>query len=109
MPSLDSSPTARLGATFLASVDLSTSGHAFARLVAYSTAADVALPGGQRLLCGGARLGSTPLVPGPLASFALPLPASTSLCGLALTTQAVHLGAVTPFALSNAQDLVLGH
>jgi hypothetical protein len=48
------------------------------------------------------------LRPGPLASFAFAVPADPALCGLALTLQAAHVGPVPPFALSNAQDLVLG-
>ena len=45
---------------------------------------------------------------GPLATFDVLLPNDLSLAGLPIFTQAVHLGAVQPFALSNAIDLVLG-
>jgi hypothetical protein len=31
-----------------------------------------------------------------------------SLCGFAGSSQALHFGAVVPFALSNAQDVVIG-
>lgn len=98
-----------LGDTFRATVDLTTTGHSLARLIARTTAVDVTLPGGQHMLCGGTSLGSTPSVAGPLAHFDIPLPSTLSLCGLAVHTQAVHLGGVTPFSLSNAQDLVLGY
>lgn len=98
-----------LGGTFSATVDLSTSGHSFARLVARTTATDITLAGGQHLLCGGTSLGSTPTVAGPLANFLIPVPTDLALCGLAAHTQALHLGGVAPFALSNAQDLVFGN
>lgn len=101
-----------LGGNFTATVDLSTTGHANALLFAFDGAVDTALPGGQRLLCanvfGNGKLYQS-LQPGPLASFSFPIPNSLSLCGRSLCMQAAHLGSVAPFALSNAQDLVLGY
>jgi hypothetical protein len=46
--------------------------------------------------------------PGPFAVFGIPVPLDSSLCGFALSSQALHFGTVMPFALSNAQDLVVG-
>ncbi len=103
------------GGTFVAAVDLATTGHAFALLFAFAAPADVALPGGQHLLCldtlgAGELLGGAGLGPaaGPLAIFQAPVPASLALCNLTLSSQAIHFGGVQPFALSNAQDLSLG-
>jgi hypothetical protein len=45
---------------------------------------------------------------GPVATFDIPVPPDISFAGLQLYTQAIHIGHVPPFALSNAQDLVLG-
>jgi hypothetical protein len=45
---------------------------------------------------------------GPVARFDTRLPLDPALCGLALVTQAVLRGSGTSFALTNAQDLVLG-
>ena len=50
-----------------------------------------------------------PLKPGPIASWSAPVPNDPSLAGIVVYTQAVHVFGVTPFALSNAQDLVLGY
>ncbi|MSR63796.1 MAG: hypothetical protein EXS08_15330 [Planctomycetes bacterium] len=98
-----------LGDTFRATVDLTTSGHAFAKLFVRTSATDVTLAGGQHVLCAGTNLATTPTEPGPLAHFSFPVPNSSALCGLSVHTQAAHLGGVTPFELSNAQDLVFGY
>ena len=71
--------------------------------------ANLALAGGQVLLIGGAKLFGLPLMGGPLASWSVPIPVDASLAGLTVYTQAIHLFGVTPFALSNAQDLFLGY
>jgi len=55
-----------------------------------------------------APLGAILLAPGPLATFDAPVPGDPSLAGFELSTQAVHLGGIQPFALSNARDLVVG-
>ncbi len=95
-----------LGTNYRAEVDLAATGHALAVLVAYAQRAERILPGGR------VQLGSTPLgslvAHGPRARFVFALPADPSLVGLALTTQARLVGEGRPFALSNAQDLVLG-
>jgi hypothetical protein len=99
-----------LGATWQATVDLSTTGHGLAYLVGFDTQAQLTLSGGQVLL--GADGGSGQLLrlsaAGPLASFSVNVPADANLCGLPLTVQALHLGGVRPFALSNARDLLVG-
>jgi len=102
-----------LGTTYVAEVDLAgTTSHALALLAGYATPTTWALPGGQTVLVDVAdpdgELLGFPTAAGPIASFPLPVPANPLLAGLALSTQAVHVGGVQPFALSNAQDLVLG-
>lgn len=98
-----------LGSTWTATVDLTTTGHALAALLVYGGPLDVPLAGGQRVLCDV----TTPLLlslaqPGPTATFTAPIPNDPTLCGRAVCAQAAHVGGVTPFALSNALDLVLG-
>jgi hypothetical protein len=99
-----------LGSTWTATVDLATTGHASALLFAFDGPTDVTLGGGQRLLCANAGAGKLyqAVQPGPLATFELAVPMDVALCGVGLCVQAAHLGGVTPFALSNALDLVLG-
>ena len=46
--------------------------------------------------------------PGPIATFDLPVPGDPSFAGIRAATQALHFGGTQPFALSNAQDLVVG-
>ena len=95
-----------LGETFVATVDLGITGHPLAVLSCFRSAAEIVLPGGQRLLgedrC--LRLTAT----GPLARFEVAIPNLAALCGRTLVTQAAHVGGSLPFVLSNAQDLVLG-
>ena len=102
-----------LGANFQGSVDLGgTTGHSLALLVGFATPADSPLAGGATLLVNandpsGELLTQAPQV-GPVASFTIAVPNDLTLAGLQLATQAIHFGAVSPFALSNAQDLQLG-
>jgi hypothetical protein len=101
-----------LGGTFTGTVDLSTTGHALSLLFAFDSSFTFTFPGGQVLLCSdvggsGELLRQTPMA-GPFAVFSVEVPLDASLCGLPVYTQAVHFGTVTPFALSNAQDLVVG-
>ncbi len=102
-----------LGGTYVGSVDLAgTTGHNLALLVGYFTPLSLLLTGGQTLLVNIAdpdgELLAQALTPGPTADFSIPIPGDPALCGIRLSTQALHLGGVTPFALSNAQDLGLG-
>jgi len=100
-----------LGSTWTATVDLTTTGHSVALLFAFDGAIDTTLSGGQHVLCGNL-FGHGKLFqlvrPGPLATFSVMIPNDTALCGFSACIQAAHLGSVVPFALSNAQDLVLG-
>ena len=96
-----------LGSTWTATVDLTQTGHATAILVARASPTIVPLGGGQTLLCTGTKLYSATQA-GPLATFTNPIPNDIALCGFTLCVQAAHLGMVTPFALSNALDLVVG-
>ncbi len=96
-----------LGSTLTATVDLSTTGHTMALLEARINPTDVTLGGGQHLLCSGPKLYQASQ-PGPLATFAVSVPLDPTLCGFAFCLQAAHLGGMTPFALSNAVDLVVG-
>ena len=65
--------------------------------------------GGQVVLVGGTRPFRLPLQAGPQAMWSAPVPHDPSLACVAIYTQAIHLLGVTPFALSNAQDLVVGY
>lgn len=101
-----------IGATFPNVVDLSTTGHGLALVFAFDSPFTFAFPGGQVLLCfdlgGSGELLQQTAQPGPLATFNIQVPLDVSLCGLTLSSQALHFGTVIPFALSNAQDLVVG-
>ena len=101
-----------LGTTLDLTVDLSTSGHALAGVVGFLSPLTLQLAGGQTLLVNVAdpagELFGLALAVGPQAQLAIPLPLDASLLGLSPSAQAVHVGAVTPFALSNALDFVVG-
>ena len=102
-----------LGGTYSALVDVGgLTGHNLGLLVGYSTALTLPLSGGQTLLVNiadsnGELLAQAP-VTGPVGTYDIPIPADVALVGFEVFTQALHLGGVQPFALSNAQDLVLG-
>ncbi len=102
-----------LGATYTGTVDLGgTTGHNLAWLVGYTTPLTQPLGGGQTLLVNvsdpNGELLMQPTKPGPLATYDLSVPGDLGLLGFTLATQALHLGGMQPFALSNAQDLFLG-
>lgn len=101
---------ALLGEEFTASVDVGSTGHALAALVGYAAGTSLPLAGGRVLLVdpldpNGELLGLAPQ-PGPVAGFAVTVPLDPALCGLPVSTQAVHLGG-PPFLLSNAVDLTV--
>lgn len=103
----------QLGGVFQATQDLSLTGHALAAIVGYAGPLTFPLAGGQVLLVnvtdpGGELLGQ-PAVPGPVVLWNLSVPNDAALCGFELSVQGVHIGGVTPFALSNALDLVVGN
>ena len=97
-----------VGSSWSAMVDLTGTGHSHAQILGNTGPAATLLPGGQVLLITGAPVLKLPLQPGPTASWTVPIPSDCSLVGLTVSTQAVHILGVAPFALSNAQDLVLG-
>ena len=49
------------------------------------------------------------LAVGSVATFSISIPPDSAYCGHEICTQAAHVGGVVPFALSNAQDLLLGY
>jgi len=87
-------------------------GHSSTTIIGFLDPLNLTLGGGQTLLVNIADptgdLLAQSLKPGPTALFVLPVPKNPALVGLTIYTQAIHLGGVTPFALSNAQDLVIG-
>ena len=91
-------------------VDLSTTGHSSALVIGFDSPFWQTLGGGQTLLCldvaGGGELFNTGFHDGPLAGIDLVVPNDPALVGLRVCTQAVHAFGVTPFALTNAQDLL---
>jgi hypothetical protein len=60
------------------------------------------------LLTAGAYVFDLPSMSGPMASWNTPVANNPALVGQAIPTQAIHFGGVIPYALSNAQDLVIG-
>ena len=106
--SYSASPAA-LGGNWSLTVDLGgTTGHSNAQVFLRAQPAAVPLSQGDVLLIGGPQYFATPLLSGPLASFSAPVPNDPALCGLPAATQAVHIGGVVPFRLSNAVDLIVG-
>jgi hypothetical protein len=98
-----------LGSTWIASVDLGLTGHTHAQVVGYDSPGSTALRGAQVLLVGGNRIFRLPLKTGPVATWSALIPNDPSLAGWPIYSQAVHVLGVTPFALSNAQDLFVGN
>ena len=98
-----------LGSTIELAVDLSTTGYAFAQVFAFMDPVMISLGGGQVLLVGGQPFGQSPVIEGtPVARFNLDIPSDPMMAGLTFYTQAVHVGGVQPYALSNAVDLTIG-
>ena len=98
-----------LGAMWTASVDLTTTGHGSALVIGTVAPATLTLGGGQVLLIGGPEVFELSLAPGPIATWTVMIPNDSALLGLVAYTQAGHFFGVSPFALSNAQDLCLGY
>ena len=61
------------------------------------------------VLIGGPELFKLPLMPGPQAMWSVPIPSDPSFACVTIYTQAIHVLGVSPFALSNAQDLFLAY
>jgi len=91
-------------------LDLDLAPYTFGTVCGLAGAASVALPGGQVLLVdlGSTRYFESPVLTGASASLSLAVPHDASLCGVAFTAQAVLFGGATPFALTNAVDMVIG-
>ena len=101
-----------IGALFVATQDLSLTGHSLGGLVGFAGPLTFPLAGGQTILVdvtnpAGELLGQG-LQAGPLVNWQLAVPSDPALCGFTLSVQGLHLGGVTPFALSNALDLTVG-
>ncbi|MFT5464597.1 MAG: hypothetical protein ACI8QS_003499 [Planctomycetota bacterium] len=101
------------GSTLMLDLDLAgTTGHSLGGIVAYGSGLSLPLSGGQFLLVNvtdpSGELFGQPLLPGPVASWNLPVPTDISFCGIGISVQGIHFGGVQPFALSNAIDLVVG-
>lgn len=96
---------------YVATVDLSTTGHTHALLAGFGSPLTFTLGWGQTGLVNptGPELLHRLPEPGPLATFTLPIPCDPYYVGFVVYTQAAHFGGVTPFALSNAIDLVIGY
>lgn len=101
-----------IGETLHLTVFPAVSGHTHVLVVAFDSPARIALPGGQTLLCidqgGNGELIRTGLQAGPIARFDLAVPNDLAYSGLTLFSQALLAFGTTPFALSNAQDIVIG-
>lgn len=104
---------ASIGGTLELTIDLATTGHSLGLVIGFDSPFQFTLAGGQTLLCldllgSGGELINTGFFPGPLVQLSLPVPNDPGLVGFEVSTQAMHAFGVTPFALSNAQDLTIG-
>lgn len=104
-----------VGGTLRLSASPLGSGHDLAAIVAFDSPFESTLPGGQTLLCidtgGNGLLLDTGFVPpnqGPLVSIEVAVPNDPRLAGLEIFSQAVYGFGTVPFALSNAQDILIG-
>jgi len=97
-----------LGGVFRAEVDTALSGNDAAFVAASLQPTSIALPSGQTLLSGIAQAQFLPIENGPRARWEVCIPNDPALAGIAIATQAFHLGGGAPVNLSNALDLVFG-
>lgn len=107
-PSSYTATTPVLGNLWTGSVDLTTTGHSMARIVMHRNPATFTFATGQTVLVSGPRVLKLSLMAGPVASWSAVIPNDVSLANFTVYTQALHLLGVSPFALSNAQDLTFG-
>ncbi|MEX1024094.1 MAG: hypothetical protein WD226_03365 [Planctomycetota bacterium] len=103
-----------LGSTWQATVDLSTTGHAFAVIAFFEQPALFGpLAGNQFILVGTAfpagELFALPPIPGPQAALSIPIPNVPALSGVEFHTQAFHFGGTPGLRFSNALHLRLGN
>ncbi len=97
-----------LGEMWTGTVDLSGTGHSMAIVVGYKSPGNMALPQGDVLLVSGQKFFATGMVAGPIANFSAMVPNEACLNGVTVYTQAAHVGGVTPYRATNAQDLTMG-
>ena len=97
-----------LGTTLIATVDLRTTGHASALLYGRQDQAQIAVGDGQYVLIQGGLVSELPMKSGSVVTWRIPIPNDASILGFELSTQALHVDPVKPYALSNAVDLTLG-
>ena len=100
------------GNSYSITADLTTTGHQFAQPFGFDTPTTIVLSGGQRLLSidgGSGNILPLPFDNGPIASWSGTVPNFGFLCGFSFSAQVIHFGGVVPFALSNAQDIVIGN
>ena len=98
----------RVGESWTANVDLTTTGHTMAQIFGRVAPANIPLGNGAEVLIGGPLVFKTPLLSGPLASATFPIPNDPCIVGLTVYTQAVHIFGVAPYRLTNSQDLTVG-
>ena len=75
----------------------------------HASGLNLTLGAGQVVLGTGPKAFKLPLMPGPLASWSVNIPSDPSFAGITIYSQGIHLLGVSPFALSNAQDLFIGY
>jgi hypothetical protein len=97
-----------LGQTWNAAVDVSQTGHGFAMVFASLSPAHLPIASGFTVLLGGPVVEFLPITAGPQAAYSMVLPATPSLAGAMVFTQALHLGTNPVLKLSNSRDLTLG-
>jgi hypothetical protein len=99
-----------MGGTVELNVDLSLTGHQRATVLGFLGKATTLLGRGQTLLVDVSHpMGEVlhlPVLAAPVL-YRATIPVDASLCGITLSTQAVHLIGVQPFALSNAIDFTV--
>ena len=98
-----------VGGTFVARIDPTTTGHTTALVFGSTRSTNLPVGGGYVLLADPAGPGAFSIAAaGPQATVQFPIPPDVALCGVQLFTQAGHFGGAAGFALSNAQDLIVG-
>ena len=99
-----------LGSTYTGVIDVGgTTGHTHALLAGYGARLTFPFAGWMGLVDpGGPEYLGLPAAAGPVATINVPIPGDPAYAGYEVYTQAAHFGGGQPFALSNAQDLILG-
>ena len=97
-----------LGSVFHAEVQVWMTGSDSAFVAGSLLSTSIPLPRGQTLLTGIGQASFLAPERGPIAHWELCLPNDPALAGIALATQAFHLGGPNGIDLSNAIDLVFG-